>query len=127
MTVPLKRWSVEVKYLMSRIYMTVCVKEVSILLCLVYLWINWLEETFKWDIICFENFLPWILNRLIGTMHNILHDMSEGKKYWFCWVIHISNQAHDNALNIIACLNSDVNDTTNPMAEWSPMRFFNLF
>ena len=47
--------------------------------------------------------------------------MSEGNKYRLFWGIRINNQLNGKLLNIIACLNSDVHEATNPVIEGTPM------
>ena len=59
-------------------------------------------------------------------MHEILHIMSERKKNRLCLVIHITTYTHDAILNIIACLDINVHEATNPVIEGTPIWVFNL-
>ena len=50
-------------------------------------------------------------------VYEIFHAFSEGKKVIFRWSIHISTATHGKVLNIIECLDSDVNEATNKVIE----------
>ena len=63
----------------------------------------------------------------IRVVHEIFHAMYEGKESSFGWSFNINNHSHGEVLNIIACLESDVYDTTNAVIEGTPMRVFKLF
>ena len=95
-------------------------KKVGLLLFF-YLCTTCVEETLMWSLIYFEIFLCWIHYRFMRLVHEIFHAMSEGKECRFCWGIHITTQAHDEVLNIISCLDSDVHEATNPVIEGTPM------
>ena len=75
----------------------------------------------------FWNFLSWIHDRFMRVMHEILHAMSEGEKIRFYWGIHTATYMNGKVLKIIACLDSDVHDATNPVNEGTLMWVFNLF
>ena len=53
-------------------------------------------------------------------VHNISHAMSEDKEGMLCWRIYIFTEKNCKSLNIIACLDSDVHETTNPVIEATP-------
>ena len=60
-------------------------------------------------------------------VHEIFHDMSVIMDSGFCSVIHVATETHDKVLNIVASLNSDLHEATNPVIEGSSMLVFNLF
>ena len=60
-------------------------------------------------------------------VHEIFHDMSDIKESGFYSVIHVATETHDKVLNIVASLNSDLHEATNPVIEGSSMLVFNLF
>ena len=69
------------------IYITVCVKEVGIFLCLVYLCTTRIEETLKWALVCFEYNFHCRNNRFVLVVYDIFNAMYEGDKCGFCWII----------------------------------------
>ena len=62
----------------------------------------------------------------MSVVHDIFYAMSDGNKCRFCWGIHITTQSHGELLKIIACLDSDVHESTNPVIELTPMWVFNF-
>ena len=60
-------------------------------------------------------------------VHEIYHTMFERNKIKFYWFIHVATEAHGEILNIIASLDSDVQEYNNPVIELSSMLFLNLF
>ena len=50
-------------------------------------------------------------------VHEIFHAMSKSKEIWFYWVIHVATEAHGKVFNIVASLDSDVYEATNPVIE----------
>ena len=48
-------------------------------------------------------------------VHEILHAKFHRKEGRFCWCIHVATEAHGEILKIIASLDSDVHDYTNPV------------
>ena len=61
------------------------------------------------------------------VVHEIFHAVSEGNKGRLCWFIHTTTKLHGELLDIIAYLDSDKNEATNPVIEVTSMGFFNLF
>ena len=60
-------------------------------------------------------------------VHEILHGMFEIKEGILFWGIHVSTKEYGEISNIIAILDSDVHEYTNPVIEWSSMWFLYLF
>ena len=58
---------------------------------------------------------------------SVTHAMYEIKEGRFCWEIHVSTDMYGNILKIVASLNSDVHEATNPVIEGSSMWFFKIF
>ena len=54
-------------------------------------------------------------------VHEIFHAMYKIKEIGFCWGIHAATEAHGKVLNIVASLDSDVHEATNPVIEGSYM------
>ena len=50
-------------------------------------------------------------------VHEIYHAMFERNKIKFYWFIHVATEAHGEILNIIASLDSDVQEYNNPVIE----------
>ena len=50
-------------------------------------------------------------------VHEIFHAMSNSKEIWFCWGIYVATDVHGKVLNIVASLDSDVHEATNPVIE----------
>ena len=96
-------------------------KNIGLLLVFLDLCTTYVEEILMWALIQFENVLCWIHDRFMRVVHEIFHAMSEGKECRFCWGVHITTQDHDEVLNIISCLDSDVHEVTNPVIEGTPM------
>ena len=71
--------------------------------------------------------ISWIHDRFIWIVHEIFHAISEIKDRRFCWGINISTDTHGKILKIIASLNSDLHEATNPVIEGHSMWFLNLF
>ena len=49
------------------------------------------------------------------VVSKILHAMSDSKDVRFYWHIHLSTDMHGKIISIVAILNSDLHDTTNPV------------
>ena len=53
-----------------------------------------------------------------------MRDIKEGR---FCWGIHLFTETRGKSLKIVASLNSDVHEATNPVIEGSYMWFLIFF
>ena len=51
--------------------------------------------------------------------------MSERKEVRFCWVIHVYTRIQGKVLKIVASLNSDVYEATNPVIEGLSIKVYN--
>ena len=49
--------------------------------------------------------------------HQIFHAIFESKEIRFYWCIHVATDAHGEILKITASLDSDANESTNPVIE----------
>ena len=85
------------------------------------------EITLVGAFISFINVLSWVNGGFIWMVHEILHVMFDIKKIMFCWFICVATEVHCKILKVIASLNSDFHESTNPVIEWSSMWFINLF
>ena len=118
---------VSVKEIYGMICIKICMEEVGVFLIFVDFCIPWFEGTLVWDFMSFISFISWVYDRFMWIMHEILHAMFENKEIRFCWVIHLSTEAHGEILNIITGLNIDMHDSNNPVIEIYSMLFLNLF
>ena len=61
------------------------------------------------------------------VVRGILHAVSYINELRIYWIIRVSTETHGKVLKIIASLNSDVHEDTNPVIDISPMWVFNFF
>ena len=73
------------------------------------------------------NFISWIHDRFMRVTHLIFHAISLGNEGRFCWSIHIDTDIYGKVLKIVACLDSDVNEATNPFIEGTPRWVLSCF
>ena len=52
---------------------------------------------------------------------NIFHAMFYTKEIRFFWGVPVATEAHDEILKVVASLDSDVHESTNPVIEGSSM------
>ena len=74
----------------------------------------------------FCNFFPWVHYGFMCMVHQIFHAMFESKEIRFYWCIHVATDAHGEILKITASLDSDANESTNPVIEWFSIFFINF-
>ena len=60
-------------------------------------------------------------------VHEILHAIFESKEIRFCWCIYVATETHGEILKIVASLESDVHEYTNPVIEGSSIWFLKIF
>ena len=114
-------------YISGMICIKICVKEVRVFLMFADICISWFEVTLVGAFFSFIFFLSLVYDGFMWMLHEVFHTMFESNKSRFCWCIHISSDSYCKILMIIASLDSDVHESTNPVIYWSSMWFLNLF
>ena len=120
------RW-LSVSYISGIIYITICMKKVRIFLILVYLCISFFEVTLLGELFSFINYLSWLNHGFMCMVHGLFHVKFERKKRRLCWCIRMSTEVYHEILRVIASLDSDVHESTNPVIHWYSMLFLNFF